>query len=151
MSKLDSLAGFWSSSPHQTTTHLVPESSAYAVWHVWQPGVCMGWPVQLLSQHAACWCKCNAYLSRWALFCLLLVLVRSKLWGCAGELYNMPNSTGSQRLLDWSYAGYMAGEMPIPKLPIVTSVAVSATSIIEYHCRAVLSPPAVLRGIHSDA
>ncbi|KAF6262421.1 hypothetical protein COO60DRAFT_1676006 [Scenedesmus sp. NREL 46B-D3] len=46
----------------------------------------------------------------------------SNLWGCAGELYNMVNSTGSRRLLDWSYAGYMAGEAPIPKLPVVTSV-----------------------------
>ena len=25
-------------------------------------------------------------------------------------------------MLDWSYAGYMAGEMPIPKLPLVGSV-----------------------------
>lgn len=46
----------------------------------------------------------------------------SKLWGCRGELFDAPNSTGSQRLLDWSYAGYMAGEMPIPKLPLVASV-----------------------------
>lgn len=46
----------------------------------------------------------------------------SKLWGCKGELFDMPNSLGSQRLLDWSYAGYMAGEMPIPRLPLVGSV-----------------------------
>lgn len=24
--------------------------------------------------------------------------------------------------MDWSYAGYMAGEMPIPRLPLVGSV-----------------------------
>jgi hypothetical protein len=47
---------------------------------------------------------------------------RSKLWGCKGELFAVANSTGSQRLLDWSYAGYMAGEMPIPRLPLVASV-----------------------------
>jgi len=46
----------------------------------------------------------------------------SKLWGCKGELYDMVNSLGSQRLLDWSYAGYMAGEMPIPRLALVGSV-----------------------------
>lgn len=34
----------------------------------------------------------------------------------------MANSLGSQRLLDWSYAGYMAGEMPIPRLALVGSV-----------------------------
>lgn len=46
----------------------------------------------------------------------------SKLWGCKGELSDLPTSLGAQRLLDWSYAGYMAGEMPIPKLPLVGSV-----------------------------
>jgi len=51
--------------------------------------------------------------------------VCSKLYGCTGELYRQVNSTGSQRLLDWSYAGYMAGEMPIPQLPVVASVMVS--------------------------
>lgn len=46
----------------------------------------------------------------------------SKLWGCQGELSDLSTSLGAQRLLDWSYAGYMAGEMPIPKLPLVGSV-----------------------------
>jgi hypothetical protein len=55
----------------------------------------------------------------------------SKLWGCAGELYNMINSTGSRRLMDWSYAGYMAGEAPIPKLPLVTSVMVSKITVFD--------------------
>eukprot|EP00879_Flechtneria_rotunda_P029045 GHRR01031304.1.p1 GENE.GHRR01031304.1~~GHRR01031304.1.p1 ORF type:complete len:250 (+),score=68.68 GHRR01031304.1:450-1199(+) len=48
--------------------------------------------------------------------------IPSKLWGCQGELYRLTNSTGSQRLLDWSYTGYMAGEMAIPILPVVTNV-----------------------------
>lgn len=47
----------------------------------------------------------------------------SKLWGCKGELADAPGSLGAQRLLDWSYAGYMAGEMPIPRGPLVGSVA----------------------------
>ena len=37
----------------------------------------------------------------------------SRQYGCAGELWN--STTG--RLVDWSYAGYMAGELPIPDLP----------------------------------
>ncbi len=49
---------------------------------------------------------------------------RSKLWGCAGELAEDPGSLGELRLLDWSYAGYMAGEAPIPRLPVVTNVMV---------------------------
>lgn len=46
----------------------------------------------------------------------------SKLWGCKGELADPPGSLGAQRLMDWSYAGYMAGEAPIPKLPLVGTV-----------------------------
>ncbi len=38
--------------------------------------------------------------------------VPSRLYGCAGELWD---PTG--RLPDFSYAGYMAGERPIPSLP----------------------------------
>lgn len=45
----------------------------------------------------------------------------SKLWGCGGEL-DQPNSLGQQRLLDWSYAGYMAGEADIPSPPIVANI-----------------------------
>lgn len=68
--------------------------------------------------------------------CLLSFAVCSKLWGCQGELFDMVNSTGSQRLLDWSYAGYMAGETPIPITPIVTSVLVSQSGpyLFAYVC-----------------
>jgi hypothetical protein len=52
----------------------------------------------------------------------LCVLSCSKLWGCKGELAEAPTSLGAKRLLDWSYAGFMAGEMPIPRLPLVGSV-----------------------------
>jgi hypothetical protein len=34
-------------------------------------------------------------------------------------------SLGGDRLLDWSYAGYMAGEAPIPDLPIAIDMLVS--------------------------
>jgi hypothetical protein len=33
--------------------------------------------------------------------------------------------------MDWSYAGYVAGEAPISKLPIVTSVMVSGTTSLK--------------------
>ncbi len=36
----------------------------------------------------------------------------------------MQASLGSQRLIDWSYAGYMAGEADIPDLPIVSNIQV---------------------------
>lgn len=79
-----------------------------------------------------------------AVFDVVIVLSCSKLWGCAGELYDMPNSLGSQRLLDWSYAGYMAGETPIPKTPVVTSVLVGAVAE-PYRCR----PACVAHALHS--
>jgi hypothetical protein len=53
---------------------------------------------------------------------LLWVCLCSKLWGCQGELADTAGKLGAQRLLDWSYAGYMAGEMPIPRLPVVASI-----------------------------
>ena len=43
----------------------------------------------------------------------------------------MPGSLGSQRLMDWSYAGYMAGEAEIPNLPVVTSVQVGGDGSVQ--------------------
>jgi hypothetical protein len=42
----------------------------------------------------------------------------SKLWGKAGELW-----TPQSRLPDFSFAGYHCGEVPLPDVPVVNSVA----------------------------
>jgi len=50
----------------------------------------------------------------------------SGLYGCRGELFDPrdpSNSAGGARLSDWSYAGYMAGEVEIPAVPVAVAVA----------------------------
>lgn len=41
----------------------------------------------------------------------------SALYGCQGELWSP-----TQRLLDYSYAGYMAGDAPIPDVPVLADL-----------------------------
>ena len=50
-------------------------------------------------------------------------------------------SVGSQRLMDWSYAGYMAGEAEIPLLPKVASVKVRMGHVHASCAEAILGNP----------